>query len=269
MHLLGLAIQYISKGCKRIGGALFRLTQLLDAVLPALFSPTQLSKLIHVHYEDSYRHASGRYSSEAYGTRLLEWEEDVLARHKIVSGITLVLGAGVGRESIELARRGLHVIGLDISRDALHLAALTARETSTPVIFVQANFYNIPSLPARVDYIFLSGIMYSSIPGRQARQAWLRKLRTHLKPGGLAILNYYIDRATEPRPDRPAHRFNSWLANLPGANPSYQPGDLVSQEHFLHAFLNEEELRSELTETGATVLQLNWDKQFAVLAWPH
>ena len=269
MHLLGLVIRYVSNGCKRIGGALFRITQLLDDVLPALFSPTQLSKLIHVHYEDSYRHASGRYSAEAYGTGLLEWEEGVLTRHKISSGTTVVLGAGVGRESIELARRGLHVIGLDISRDALHLAALTARERSTPVTFVQASFYNIPTLPAHVDYIFLSGIMYSSIPGRQARQAWLRKLRTHLKPGGLAVLNYYIDRTTEPRPDRRTHTFNSWLAGLPGANPLYQPGDLVSQDHFLHAFLSEEELRSELTEAGATVVQLNWDKQFTVITWPH
>ena len=191
MHLFGLVIRYVSNGCKRIGGAFFRITQLLDALLPALFSPTQLSKLIHVHYEDSYRDASGRYSAEAYGKGLYEWEEDVLARHKIVSGTTIVLGAGVGRESIELARRGLRVIGLDISQDALHLAALTARETSTPVTFVQASFYNIPTLPARVDYIFLSGIMYSSIPGRQARQAWLRRLRIHLRVGGLAILNYY------------------------------------------------------------------------------
>ena len=269
MHLLGLVIQYVSNGCKRIGGAVFRLTQLLDAVLPALFSPTQLSKLIHVHYEDRYRDASGRYSAEAYGTGLLEWEEDVLARHKIASGTTVVLGAGVGRESIELAKRGLHVIGLDISRDALHLAAFTARGKSIPVTFVQASFYDIPTLPAHIDYIFLSGIMYSSIPGRQARQSWLKDLRTHLKPGGLAVLNYYIDRTTETQADRRAHTFNSWLASLPGANSSYQPGDLVSQEHFLHAFLSEEELRSELTEAGATIVQLNWDKQFTVITWPH
>jgi hypothetical protein len=118
MHLFGLVIRYVSNGCKRIGGAFFRITQLLDALLPALFSPTQLSKLIHVHYEDSYRDASGRYSAEDYGRGLYEWEEDVLARHKIVSGTTIVLGAGVGRESIELARRGLRVIGLDIGRDA-------------------------------------------------------------------------------------------------------------------------------------------------------
>jgi 2-polyprenyl-3-methyl-5-hydroxy-6-metoxy-1,4-benzoquinol methylase len=189
----------------------------------------------------------------------------------MVSGTTMALGAGVGRESIEFATRGLRVIGLDISRDALRLAALTARKTSTPVTFIQANFYDIPTLPARIDYIFLSGIMYSSIPGRQARQAWLRRLQTHLRSGGLAVLNYSIslDRARESPTNRPGDTFNSWLAGLPGANPAYQPGDLVSHDHFLHAFLSEEKLRSELTEAGATIVQLNWGKQFAVLTWPH
>jgi hypothetical protein len=82
-------------------------------------------------------------------------------------------------------------------------------------------------------------------------------------------LNYCIGQTVELRPNRRIHTFNSWLAGLPGANPTYQPGDLVSHDHFLHAFLSEEELRSELTETGATIVQLNWNKQFAVLTWLH
>jgi hypothetical protein len=65
------------------------------------------------------------------------------------------------------------------------------------------------------------------------------------------IPSIYLDR-TEPLTDRPAYTLNAWLAGLPGANPSYQAGDLVSHDHFLHAFLSEEELRSELTEAGAT-----------------
>jgi hypothetical protein len=115
--------------------------------------------------------------------------------------------------------------------------------------------------------LFLSGIMYSSVPGQHTRQAWLRLLSAHLKTGGLALVNFYIDRTKQPGPPRLAHRLASWLAGLPGANAAFQPGDLLSNDHFLHVFFSEEELRSELTETGATILQLNWDKQFAVLAW--
>ena len=85
----------------------------------------------------------------------------------------------------------------------------------------------------------------------------------------MAVLIFLINRTRKSVLPRLAHRFSAWLAGLPGANAAYQPGDLLSSGHFLHAFLSEEELRSELTEAGATILQLNWDRQFAVLTWPH
>jgi hypothetical protein len=93
MRLFGLVTRYTSNGCKRIEETFFRIAQRLDALLPTLFSPTHLSRLTHVHYEDSHRDASRHYSAEAYGTGLLEWEEDVLVHHKMVSGTTVVLGA--------------------------------------------------------------------------------------------------------------------------------------------------------------------------------
>ena len=55
---------------------------------------------------------------------------------------------------------------------------------------------------------------------------------------------------------------------LPGANASYQPGDTCAQGHFLHLFATEEEIRSELTETKATIVALNWPNGFAVVSWP-
>jgi hypothetical protein len=57
VRLVGLLIRNISNGCKRIGVGFFRITQLLDTLLPALFSPAQLPRLIHVHYVDTYHHA--------------------------------------------------------------------------------------------------------------------------------------------------------------------------------------------------------------------
>ena len=55
---------------------------------------------------------------------------------------------------------------------------------------------------------------------------------------------------------------------LPGANQSYQLGDTCSQSHFLHAFVDEEEIQSELREAGATIEQLHWHEGCAVLSWP-
>jgi ubiquinone/menaquinone biosynthesis C-methylase UbiE len=107
----------------------------------------------------------------------------VLARHNIVSGKLLILGTGTGRESIALARWGLHVVGLDINQSALRMAAQIARTPGVPVTFVQPDFLALPAHPAHFDYILLPSIMYSSIPSRSWKQAWLRQLTSLLSPG--------------------------------------------------------------------------------------
>ena len=85
----------------------------------------------------------------------------------------------------------------------------------------------------------------------------------------VAVVSFLIDQNRKSDPPRLSYRLSAWLAGLPGANHAYQLGDVFSSGHFLHAFVTEEELRSEIAETGAAIVQLNWDKQFAVLTWPR
>jgi len=267
MRALSLIVRRFSQITAQIGGFFYQLTTWLNSLLPALLPQTELVRLIRVHYEDSYRHASTQYPKEVLDYGLEPWEEEVASRFMKTSGTVVVLGAGVGRESIALAQRGLRVIGLDINYEALHLASRTAQFKPVDVAFIQANFLELPLLPTQIDYLFLSGIMYSAVPGRKARQAWFRNLCTHLKTGGLALVNYYIDPAWRTGSPQRTPKLHPWLASLPGANAEYQPGDLLSNGHFLHTFLSEDELRSEFIETGATIVHLDWEKQFAVLAW--
>lgn len=269
MRLVGLLISYLSRIFARVGGLAYEGATSLNSILPALLSADELTRLIRVHYEGMYGHGASQYSAEVLEWGLEPWEEEVLVEHKIVSGTTMVLGAGVGRESIALAQRGLGVVGLDINHDALRLAARTACFKSVNVAFVQANFLALPIIPGQLDYLFLSGIMYSSVPGRHARQVWLRNLSTSLKAGGLAVVSFLIDRDNKSDPPRLVYRLSAWLAGLPGANHGYQLGDVFSSGHFLHAFVTEEDLRSEITETGAIIVQLDWNRQFAVLTWPR
>jgi SAM-dependent methyltransferase len=269
MRILGLLIIYLSRMCARVGGLAYEVTEFLNSLLPALLPADELTRLIRVHYEGMYHDAADQYSTVALEWGLEPWEEEVVVQHKILSGTTIVLGAGVGRESIALAQRGLRVIGVDINHEALCLASHIAHSKSVAVTFIQASFLALPIVSRQMDYLFLSGIMYSSVPGRDARQAWLRNLSANLKVGGVALVNFLVDRSGEPSSPRLAHRLSIWLAGLPGANASYQPGDRLSSGHFLHAFSSERELRSELVGTGAAILDLNWDRQFAVLAWPR
>jgi 2-polyprenyl-3-methyl-5-hydroxy-6-metoxy-1,4-benzoquinol methylase len=227
-----------------------------------------MTRLIRSHYDRSYQDVAARLPETCYKWTLENWEEDVLACHKMTSGTILVLGAGVGRESIVLAQRGFLVVGLDINRESLCVASQQAMAKGLRLLFAQADFLAIPIGLAQVDYVFMSGIMYSSIPGRQQRQAWLRSLRTCMNEQGLVVLNFLIAREMETRTHRFVHRLNRWLTTLPGANQSYQLGDTCSHSHFLHAFVDEEEIRSELRDAGATIDHLRWHDGCAVLSWP-
>ncbi len=267
MRLLAHIIIVLVRICEKMAGLLFRVQQLLTGILPALLPPHELTGMIRNHYHDSYKDVATRLPETWYKWTLESWEEDVLARHKMTSGTILVLGAGVGRESIALAQRGFAVVGLDINRDSLCVASQQATAKGLKPRFAQADFLAIPIGPARVDYLFMSGIMYSSIPGRERRQAWLQSLRPCMSEQGLVVLNFLITRELGTKTHRLIHRLNRLLTLLPGANQSYQLGDTCSQNHFLHAFVDEQEIRSELHDTGAVVDHLSWHDGHAVLSW--
>ena len=81
-------------------------------------------------------------------------------------------------------------------------------------------------------------------------------------------MNFMVVREPETTTQRLTLFLAQWLMALPGANTSYQPGDTCAQGHFLHLFATEDEIRSELTETGVMILALNWPSGFAVVSWP-
>lgn len=268
MRALILCIRIFDSISTHIITLLFRLQQLLTGILPAVASPEELTKFLQAHYGHTYHNAPAQYPEYSPIWALEPWEENVLAHHMRGSGTVLVLGTGVGRESIAIAQQGYRVVGLELHHDALHWAVQRAAARGVPVWFIQGSFLAIPVTGAAVDYVLLPSVMYSAIPGRLARQTWLRNIRTFLKPQGRAILNFMVVREPETATHRLTLTLATRLMKLPGANKSYQPGDTCAQGHFLHLFWTEEELRSEVAETGATVHALNWPSGFVVLSWP-
>ena len=266
MSLLALCLIRIADVAHWIGGIFDRAGFLLTGILPAILPPASLTELIRSHYDRGYDDSYSTFTSAPQEWPLEQWENEVLARHHILSGQLLVLGTGTGRESIALAKRGFHVIGLDISRSALRMAAHIARTGGVPVTFVQADFLALPAHPAHFDYILLTSIMYSSIPSRNWRLTWLRQLTSLLSPEGLAVLQFLIDSAPSTRTKKACHTINRWLSRFPGANRLYQPGDTCPEGHFLHAFQSEQELRQELSESPVVLRELNWHGQYLVIA---
>lgn len=268
MRLVILCIRIFDRISTRIITFLFRFQQLLTGILPALASPEELTRLLQAHYGHTYQNAASQYPEHSPIWALEPWEETVLAHHMSDSGTVLVLGTGVGRESIPIAQQGYRVLGLEFHHEALRWAVQRAAARNADVWFIQGSFLTIPVVSASVDYILMPSVMYSAIPGREARQAWLQNIRTYLKPEGRAILNFMIVREPSTTTRRLTLALAAYVMKLPCGNKHYQPGDTCDQGHFLHLFPTEEELRSEVVETGARIHALDWHNGFVVLSWP-
>ncbi|MEW6248191.1 MAG: class I SAM-dependent methyltransferase [Nitrospirota bacterium] len=266
MPLFGFLIRLAAQALERAGGCLQRLALFLNGLLPALLTPDQLTRLTRRHYQRAYSSSVTTLPDDPSLCELEPWEREVADRYALANGRLLVLGTGVGREAIAMARRGLSVVGIDTDATALRAATRIARRLGHDVRFVRADLARLPFRPASFDSALLASIMYSAIPGRAQRQMWLRDLCWALSPESLAVLSFLTEQEPQARMTRLREALARRLAGLLGANRAYQPGDTCPQGHFLHAFQTEQEVRQELEEAGVVVRELDWRRAFAVVA---
>lgn len=95
-------------------------------------------------------------------------------------------GCGTGRVAIELARRGLDVIGVDLDPDMIGLARAKAPELT----WVQADLSEL-DLPPRFDAVVLAGNVIPYVASDR-RQATVIACARHLAPGGRLIAGFQL-----------------------------------------------------------------------------
>jgi SAM-dependent methyltransferase len=137
-----------------------------------------------------------------YGEDLPLWRELADAS----GGPVLDVGAGTGRVSIDLARRGHEVVALD--REPELLAALRRRADGLPVATVcaDARAFSIPR--RRFPLVLVPMQTLQLMGGRGGRGAFLRCARAHMAEGGLlavalaeALDGVDEERCAPPLPD--------------------------------------------------------------------
>ncbi len=130
-------------------------------------------------------------------------------------GVRSVLdaGCGTGRVAIELARRGIDVIGVDSSREMIG----TARRKAPNLAWVVGDLVNVRV--RRVDAVLMAGnVMLFLRPG--TAEAVIGNLAAHLVAGGLLVNGFQLlpdqldlaryDAICEAAGLEPAGRWGTW-----------------------------------------------------------
>lgn len=146
-------------------------------------------------------------------TALLAGPADVSAGSGSAASV-LDAGCGTGRVSIELAKRGFDVVGVDLDAAMLD----TARSKAPDLEWIRADLVDM-DLGRTFDLVVLAGnVMIFVTPGTEA--AVLANLARHLRPGGQLVAGFQTG-GTRLDPDEydafaaacglePVHRWATW-----------------------------------------------------------
>ncbi len=145
-----------------------------------------------------YAHTARLASEEdAYfdGHPLFRFDAEALAARFQTPGRLVDLGCGAGRHSIEFARRGFPVVGVDLSAAMLETVGSKAAKHGLEVECVRANLCRLGFADGSFDYALSMFSTLGMIRGASARRRALAEAYRILKPGGRMAL----------------HAHNAWL----------------------------------------------------------
>ncbi len=117
-------------------------------------------------------------------------EVDFFTRSLGLKGGEKVLDAccGQGRHSLELARRGFSVVGVDLSEALLYVARQRAAQEGLPVQFIQSDVRDL-SLPETFDAVLNVFTSFGYLETEDEDRRALARMSRHLKPHGTLILD--------------------------------------------------------------------------------
>jgi SAM-dependent methyltransferase len=183
-------------------------------------------------------------------------EQALLERLHLKGGRLLLLGVGGGREAIPLAQMGFEVTGVDFVPAMVEKAKENAARHGVQMEGLVQEISKIDVPAGAYDVAWLSAAMYSCIPTRGRRVEMLQRISKALKPGGYFICQFRLD--TRGGPAHIWELARKVVAFLTLGNLWYEKGDTLSNnKEFIHAFSQEDEVRSEFAEGGFEVIHLH------------
>ncbi len=174
-----------------------------------------------VFYDKSYRRpATGDPQKDGYASTPSAFV--IGAVKDLEPGAALDIGMGQGRNAVELARRGWTVTGFDLSGEGVAAAKRNALAAGVGLTAIKSDYASFDFGRQAWDLLVLT-FAWAPIDD----PAFVERLRTSLKPGGLVVFENFV--ATQELPYPPM------VKALPpgGARAAFEGFEIVSYEEEL------------------------------------
>ncbi|MEL7535900.1 MAG: class I SAM-dependent methyltransferase [Pseudomonadota bacterium] len=228
---------------------LLRLARIVETAVPVgMLSSDDIKHLVF----EAYRNAPDFYDPDSYAIRYEDELLPLLQEHVAANGGRLLdLYCGHGREAEIFARAGFAVTGVDAQPAVIDRARTYAESIGIDVEFLVADIDNWTPRAQAWDVIYTSLWMYSTVPDRAARLAWLKRFRDWLAPQGVLVIS------VTPQPAGSAagirHGIATALSWLTFNKRRPERGDRFTKQLFWHDFADRD-VRAEATSAGYSVV---------------
>lgn len=144
----------------------------------------------------SYDNLSEYSDPKLYDAENSDFEPDgpfILSLAKKLGGAVLELGCGTGRVTIPLAENGVDIVGLDVVPGMVELAR--AKADGLPTIEWVVADVRAFQLGRKFSLIFESGSVFHHMLTRPDQEAYLARVREHLKEDGRLVLSLILPKS--------------------------------------------------------------------------
>jgi SAM-dependent methyltransferase len=184
-----------------------------------------------------------------------EIEEKLILKIPFKRGRILIIGVGGGREALPLARLDFEVHGVDFVEAMAESARHNLIDQGLNIEVSVQELSRIEFPPDSFDIIWFSPDLYSAIPTRKRRVEMLKRVKSMLRPGGYALLQFQWK--TEKNISAWKEIFKKLFAGLTLGNLKYETGDILWRNgEFIHTFVSVDALKSELERSGMDIVHI-------------
>jgi len=252
---LFVALRKICWGIRRGAEvAVWPLATLKEAIPVGLLRRHEISAVVNRAYADVPDYYDPANYSLRVETELLPLLQQCTAGRRLLD-----LYAGQGREAQLFAEAGYRVTAVEEIKEVVEKARERAAQVPFETVFVVGDIENDTWQPPESDWdvVYTSLWMYATIPDRDRRVEWLKRMAGFPSESGVLVVST-TPRATERR-TKVRYLLARFLAAVNFNSRKIQPGDHFRGGIFWHEFTAAEAM-AEFADANLEVVE-SYDKQ--------